>query len=71
MAHLLGNDHNKPHSLKSDPTSTMYHHNMSCDLSNKLHVLAERYGCFFDLILYIAVNNFFSYAVTGLPGLNQ
>ena len=25
----------------------------------------------FDWILYIAVNNFFSYARTGLPGMNQ
>ena len=33
---LLGNDHNKPHSLMSDPISTMYFHNMSCDLLNKI-----------------------------------
>ena len=33
---VLGNDHNKPHSLMSDPTSTMYFHNMSCDLLNKI-----------------------------------
>ena len=33
---VLGNDHNKPHSLMSDPISTMYFHNMSCDLSNKI-----------------------------------
>ena len=33
---VLGNDHNKPHSLMSDPTSTMYFHNMSCDLWNKI-----------------------------------
>ena len=33
---VLGNDHNKPHSLMSDPTSTMYFHKMSCDLSNKI-----------------------------------
>ena len=32
----LGNDHNKPHSLMSDPISTMYFHNMSCDLLNKI-----------------------------------
>ena len=25
----------------------------------------------FDLIIYVPVNNFFSYVVTGLPGLNQ
>ena len=33
---VLGNDHNKPHSLMSDPISTMYFHNMSCDLLNKI-----------------------------------
>ena len=33
---ILGNDHNKPHSLMSDPISTMYFHNMSCDLLNKI-----------------------------------
>ena len=33
---LLGNDHNKPHSLITDPTSSMYFHNMACDLSNKI-----------------------------------
>ena len=33
---ISGNDYNKPHSLMSDPTSTMYFHNMSCDLSNKI-----------------------------------
>ena len=33
---VLGNDHNKPHSLLSDPISTMYFHNMSCDLLNKI-----------------------------------
>ena len=33
---MVGNDHNKPHSLMSDPISTMYFHNMSCDLSNKI-----------------------------------
>ena len=27
--------------------------------------------CLFDLILYVPVNNFFSYVGTGLPGLNQ
>ena len=40
LSHYLSmistNDHNKPHSLMSDPTSTMYFHNMSCDLSNKI-----------------------------------
>ena len=35
---VLGNDHNKPHSLISDPISTMYFHNMSCDLLNKILV---------------------------------
>ena len=34
--YLLRNDHNKPHSLMPDPTSTMYFHNMSCDLWNKI-----------------------------------
>ena len=33
---VLGNDHNKPHSLMSDPISTMYFHNMFCDLLNKI-----------------------------------
>ena len=33
---VLGNDHNKPHSLMSDPISTVYFNNMSCDLSNKI-----------------------------------
>ena len=33
---VLGNDHNKPHSLMSDPISTMYFHNMSCDLLKKI-----------------------------------
>ena len=33
---VLGNDHNKPHSLMSDPISTMYFHNMPCDLLNKI-----------------------------------
>ena len=33
---VLGNDHSKPHSLMSDPISTMYFHNMSCDLLNKI-----------------------------------
>ena len=33
---VLGNDHNKPHSLMSDPISTMYFHNMSCYLLNKI-----------------------------------
>ena len=33
---VLGSDHNKPHSLMSDPISTMYFHNMSCDLLNKI-----------------------------------
>ena len=33
---LLGNYNNKPHSLMSDPASTIYFHNMSCDLSNKI-----------------------------------
>ena len=33
---LLGKDHNKPHSLITDPTSSTYFHNMSCDLSNKI-----------------------------------
>ena len=33
---FLGNDHNKPHSLMFDPTSTMYFYTMSCDLSNKI-----------------------------------
>ena len=33
---LLGSYHNKPHSLMSDPTSTIYFHNMPCDLSNKI-----------------------------------
>ena len=34
--YYLGNDHNKPHSLMSDPVSTMYFHKMSLDLSNKI-----------------------------------
>ena len=33
---VLGNDHNMPHSLMSDPISTMYSHNMSCDLLDKI-----------------------------------
>ena len=33
---VLENDHNKSHSLMSDPITTMYFHNMSCDLSNKI-----------------------------------
>ena len=33
---ILGNGHNKPHSSMSDPTSTMYFHNMFCDLSNTI-----------------------------------
>ena len=33
---LLGNDHNKPQSLMSDPISTMYFHNTSCGLSNRI-----------------------------------
>ena len=33
---VFGNDHNKPHSLMSDPISTMYFHNMFCDLLNKI-----------------------------------
>ena len=33
---VLGNDHNKSHSLMSDHISTMYFHNMSCDLLNKI-----------------------------------
>ena len=33
---VLGNDHNKPHSLMSDPIFTMYFHNMFCDLLNKI-----------------------------------
>ena len=33
---VLGNDQNKPHSLMSDPISTMVFHNMSSDLSNKI-----------------------------------
>ena len=33
---VLVNDHNKPHSLMSDPISTMFFHNMSSDLSNKI-----------------------------------
>ena len=33
---VLRNDHNKPQSLMSDPISTMYFHNMSCDLLNKI-----------------------------------
>ena len=33
---VLGNDHNKLHSLMSDPISTMYFHNMFCDLLNKI-----------------------------------
>ena len=33
---VLANDHNKPHSLMSDPISTMYFHNMSCDLTSKI-----------------------------------
>ena len=32
----LGNDHSKPHSLMSDPASTMFFQNMSCDLSSKV-----------------------------------
>ena len=32
---VLGNVHNKPIILMSDPTTTMYCHNMSCDLSIK------------------------------------
>ena len=27
--------------------------------------------CLFDLILYILINNIFSYVGTGLPGLNK
>ena len=33
---VLGHDHNKPHSLMSDPISTMYCINMCCDLLNKI-----------------------------------
>ena len=33
---VLGNDYNKPHSLMSDPISTMYFHNISCDLLKKI-----------------------------------
>ena len=33
---VLGNDHNNFYSLMSDPTSTMYFHNMSCNVSNKI-----------------------------------
>ena len=33
---VLGKDHNKPHSLISDRTSTMYLYNMSCVLSNNM-----------------------------------
>ena len=40
---VLGNDHNKPHSLMSDPISTMYFHNMSCDLLNKILFKPSRY----------------------------
>ena len=36
LTQLAGNDHNKPHSLMSDPISTMYFHNMFCDLLNKI-----------------------------------
>ena len=41
---VLENDHNKPHSLMSDPISTMYFHNMSCDLSNKI-LFKPKQGC--------------------------
>ena len=40
---VLGNDHNKPHSLMSDPISTMYFHNMFCDLLNKILFKPSRY----------------------------
>ena len=36
MHKISGYDHNKPHSLMSDPISTMYFHNMFCDLLNKI-----------------------------------
>ena len=45
---VLGNDHNKAHSLMSDPISTMYFHNMSCDLSNKIlfkPMSIQKIGC--------------------------
>ena len=49
---VLGNDHNKPHSLMSDPISTMYFHNKSCDLSNKI-LFKPSYGTSeFELITY-------------------
>ena len=46
----------------SDPTSTIYFHNMSCDLSNKilfkpfffnLNIENTCLFCLFDLILYV------------------
>ena len=39
---VLGNDHNKPHSLMSDPISTMYFHNMSCNLLNNILFKAKQ-----------------------------
>ena len=45
---VLENDHNKPHSLMSDPISTMYFHNMSCELSNKI-LFKPRKQCLYGL----------------------
>ena len=42
---VLGNDRNKPHCLMSDPISTMYFHNMSCDLSNKILFKPKEIKC--------------------------
>ena len=56
---VLGNDHNKPHSLMSDPISTMYFHNMFCDLLNKIlfkpnieiHMCIDIFFLMFELLV--------------------
>ena len=51
---VLGNDHNKPHSLMSDPISIMYFHNMFCDLLNKI-LFKPKKGVYLSKIIVFGV----------------